>query len=99
LCRRYSNQYDWRAFLAALVCSSGIAILWSACAWLLRRTAGVNGPGISVLMHIPGMKILTATPNWTPNGQERLPVTGPALGAADGKDVLAAPITSTGSAK
>lgn len=91
---QYSNQYDWRAFLAALVCSSGVAILCSAVAWLLRRTAGIEGPGVSVLMRIPGMKILTATPNWTPDGQhgEALPVTdGPAAAAAaaGSKDVHA----------
>lgn len=89
---RYSNQYDWRAFLVALVCSSGVAILWSAGAWLLRKTTGIHGPGISVLMHLPGMKAVTATPNWTPEGQDKLPVTdGTASG--DSKDVGSEPIS------
>lgn len=86
--------------MAALVFSSGIAILWSACAWLLRKTTGIHGPGVSVLMRIPGMKTLTATPNWTPEGQGQLPVVGvPASGSGDAKDVLAAPITSAAAAK
>jgi len=33
----------------------------------LPCAAGVKGPGLSgVLMRIPGMKYITATPNWTP---------------------------------
>lgn len=85
---RYSNAYDWRAFVAALACSGGIAILWSACALLLRKTARIHGPGISVLMRIPGMKAITATPDWSPDYQQRLPVSE---GVGSQKDV-AAPI-------
>lgn len=94
---RYSNAYDWRAFLAALVCSSGVAILWSAGALLLRKTARINGPGISVLMHIPGMKRFTATPNWTPGYQQpQLPVVDQqAMSGSSNKDLAAAPVGST----
>lgn len=61
----YSNNYDWRPFLAALLCSLAVTLLWSLGAWLLYRVCGVRGPGISgVLMAIPGMKYVTATPYW-----------------------------------
>lgn len=75
------------------MCSGGVAVLWAAGAWLLRKTTGIQGPGISVLMRIPGMKALTATPNWTPQGQQELPVTGGAVSGGS-KDVLAQPISS-----
>jgi hypothetical protein len=69
----YSNNYDWRPFFAALVCSAAVMVLFDGCAWLLRRFAGVHGPGVSgVLMPIPGMKYLTASPNWTRDGSHRL---------------------------
>lgn len=60
----YGNNYDWKPFLAALACSAGVMVLFDTAAWLLRR-AGIHGPGVSgILMRIPGMKIMTATPNW-----------------------------------
>jgi hypothetical protein len=63
----YSNNYDWRPFVAALVCSTAVTYLWSALAWVMRRSAGVYGPGVAgVLMPIPGMKFITATPDWSP---------------------------------
>jgi hypothetical protein len=62
----YANNYDWRPFVAALVCSAAVTYLWSAFAWVMRRS-GVHGPGVAgVLMRIPGMKFVTATPNWSP---------------------------------
>jgi hypothetical protein len=68
----YSNNYDWRPFLAALACSAAVMVLFDGCALLLRRFAGIHGPGVSgVLMRIPGMKYLTATPHWTPDGSHR----------------------------
>lgn len=64
----YSNNYDWKPFLAALAVSAVVMLLFDSGAWLLRRCCGVKGPGISgILMRIPGMKTLTATPNWTPD--------------------------------
>jgi hypothetical protein len=63
----FSNNYDWRPFVAALVCSTAVTYLWSALAWGVRRGAGIHGPGVSgVLMRIPGVKFLTATPEWYP---------------------------------
>jgi hypothetical protein len=68
----YSNNYDWRPFFAALMCSAAVMVLFDGCAWLLRRFAGIHGPGVSgVLMPIPGMKYLTASPHWTPDGSHR----------------------------
>ncbi|WIA37348.1 hypothetical protein OEZ86_014277 [Tetradesmus obliquus] len=63
----YGNNYDWQPFVAALVCSTAITYGWSLLAWAMRRGAGVYGPGVSgVLMRIPGMKFITATPDWSP---------------------------------
>jgi len=59
----YSNSYDWRAFLAALGCSLAGSVLWMAGAALVP---GRKGPGVSVLMYIPGMKYVTGTPDWDP---------------------------------
>lgn len=62
----YGNNYDWRVFLAALLCSLGSMMVWSVAAWGLERVVGASGPGISgLLMKVPGMKWLTAEPNWT----------------------------------
>jgi hypothetical protein len=44
----------------ALLASTGVSLLWAAGAWALRRAAGIRGPGISVLLRIPGMRVLTA---------------------------------------
>jgi hypothetical protein len=69
----YANNYDWRPFVAALVCSAAVTYLWSALAWVMRRS-GVHGPGVAgVLMRIPGMKFVTATPNWSPEHSTRHP--------------------------
>lgn len=68
----------------ALLCSSGVSVLWSAGAWLLQRTANIEGPGIAVLMHIPGMKTITATPDWSPARRQQLPLTHTT--AANGSD-------------
>lgn len=79
----YSNNYDWKPFLAALAISAVVMLLFDCCAWLLRR-CGIKGPGISgILMRIPGMKAITASPNWTPerNSDHALPAWQPA--AAD----------------
>lgn len=66
-------------------------MLWSAGAWLLRTTANVHGPGVSVLMHIPGMKTLTATPNWTPGWRQEQDAQLPVVAAAgDGSGAAAA---------
>lgn len=68
----FGNNYDWRAFLAALACSLGGDLLWCTGAWGVRRFAGVEGPGISgVLMRVPGMSVLAASPKWTREGQPR----------------------------
>uniref|UniRef100_A0A383WE19 Uncharacterized protein n=1 Tax=Tetradesmus obliquus TaxID=3088 RepID=A0A383WE19_TETOB len=68
----YSNNYDWRPFFAALACSAAVMVVFDSCAWLLRRFAGVHGPGVSgVLMPIPGMRYLTATPHWSADGSHR----------------------------
>jgi hypothetical protein len=68
----YSNNYDWRPFFAALACSAAVMVLFDGCAWLLRRFAGIHGPGVSgVLMPLPGMKYLTASPHWTRDGSHR----------------------------
>jgi hypothetical protein len=62
----YGNNYDWRPFLAALLCSLCAMLVWCAAAWILASKFGVSGPGISgVLMNIPGMKWFTADMNWT----------------------------------
>jgi hypothetical protein len=78
-----SNPYDWHAFLAALGCSTFGCFAWAFGAWLVKKATGKGGPGISgVLMRIPGMKTITATPNWTADdvqlevGHGMLPVTG-----------------------
>jgi hypothetical protein len=71
---RWSNDYDWRAFLAALLCSSGVALLWSVGAWLLRRCAHTEGPGVAVLLRIPGMKAFTGARDWDPASMRQLPV-------------------------
>jgi hypothetical protein len=62
----YGNGYDWRAFLAALLCSGGVLLLWTLTAAAAAR-CGVHGPGISgLLMRLPGMRAITATPVWPP---------------------------------
>jgi hypothetical protein len=95
--RRYSNQYDWRAFLAALLCSAGVAVLWSLGAWLLRKTANIEGPGIALLMRIPGVKYVTASPNWTPESQGQLPIVNTGDGSTGiGKDTGAVMASSPG---
>lgn len=63
----YSSSYDWKPFLAALLCSSIAMLLWCAVAYALRKRLGVRGPGISgLVMRVPGAKYVTATPNWLP---------------------------------
>eukprot|EP00879_Flechtneria_rotunda_P007009 GHRR01007358.1.p1 GENE.GHRR01007358.1~~GHRR01007358.1.p1 ORF type:complete len:441 (+),score=103.29 GHRR01007358.1:396-1718(+) len=65
----FANSYDWRPFLAALLCSSVTTLMWCMAAWLVKRYTGVQGPGISgVLMRVPGMKYVTATPHWEAGG-------------------------------
>lgn len=95
----YGNNYDWRCFLAALGFSAGVDLLWCAGAWLVRRTTGVRGPGISVLMRLPGMKILTASPNWPHDGvhgagARAAAAINSAAAAADAKAVSPAPATA-----
>jgi hypothetical protein len=64
----YSNNYDWRPFLAALVGSAFVSIAWSTSALLFKKATGKSGPGISgVLMKVPGMRAITASPNWSPD--------------------------------
>jgi len=64
----YSNSYDWRPFLAALVGSAFVSIAWSTSALLFKKATGKSGPGISgVLMKVPGMRAITASPNWSPD--------------------------------
>lgn len=49
----YSNAYDWKPFLAALLCSTTGTLLWCTGAWALRKFAGVRGVGISdILMKV-----------------------------------------------
>eukprot|EP00775_Hariotina_reticulata_P013392 gene13392-13519_t len=61
----YDNYYDWRQFVAALAGSLGTLLLWCLGSWFVRRSTGFKGPGVSgILMKIPGMKYLTATPHW-----------------------------------
>jgi hypothetical protein len=61
------NNYDYRPFLAALLCSAGAMLAWCACARLLNRAFDIHGPGISgLLMRVPGAKWVTATPHWPP---------------------------------
>jgi hypothetical protein len=68
----YSNNYHWRPFLAALVGSAFVSIAWSTSALLFKKATGKSGPGISgVLMKVPGMRAITASPNWSPD--EALP--------------------------
>ncbi|KAF8065845.1 OCT4 [Scenedesmus sp. PABB004] len=62
----YGNNYDWRAFVAALASSAAVTAAWSAGA-AAARAAGVAGPGVSgVLMRVPGMRAVTADPHWSP---------------------------------
>lgn len=62
----YGNNYDWRPFLASLLCSACAMVIWCAAAWVAARMFKVSGPGISgVLMRIPGMRWFTADINWT----------------------------------
>lgn len=64
----YGSNYDWRPFLAALLCSSCTLLAWCTVAWLLRKRFGIKGPGISgIVMRIPGAKWVTATPHWNPD--------------------------------
>eukprot|EP00878_Enallax_costatus_P041831 GHUV01048726.1.p1 GENE.GHUV01048726.1~~GHUV01048726.1.p1 ORF type:complete len:328 (+),score=52.92 GHUV01048726.1:969-1952(+) len=84
----YSNNYDWKPFLASLAVSAIVMLTFDAGAWLLRRRC-ITGPGISgILMRVPGMKKITASPNWTPDGDDRvLPNWGP-----DDAQVKVAPV-------
>jgi hypothetical protein len=62
----YGNQYDWRAFLAALCGSVGGLLLWVGGAAALRA-CGVEGPGISaLLLRVPGMRFVMGAPTWQP---------------------------------
>jgi hypothetical protein len=89
----YANNYDWRPFVAALVCSAAVTYLWSALAWGMRR-AGVHGPGVAgILMRNPGMKFVTATPNWSSEHSMGHPADAK-LTVWDGYDVGNKPIQS-----
>jgi hypothetical protein len=94
----FSNNYDWRAFLVTLVASLVGDVAWCAAAWVFREKLGIRGPGISgVLMRVPGMGLLTASPGWSretqPRGWDEVPAGGhgaageAAVGGAAGKDV------------
>ena len=89
----YGNNYDWRPFLAALLCSTVPMLLWCTGVYVLRKRFGVRGPGISgLVMRIPGAKYVTATPNWLPEsriGAHDLPrMAGDKAGLAASKDTL-----------
>ncbi|KAI8475914.1 MAG: hypothetical protein J3K34DRAFT_517076 [Monoraphidium minutum] len=92
----FSNAYHWSAFLTAILASTAGDLMWCTAAAGLRR-AGVRGPGISgLLMAVPGMGYVTATPGWSreaqPKGWDDLPAAGaPLVGAAPSKDVELAP--------
>lgn len=67
----YGNNYDWRPFLAALVCSTGVMVAWCVSAWVFARKFRVAGPGISkILMGIPGVRWVAADPHWSANDVE-----------------------------
>ncbi|KAG2437853.1 hypothetical protein HXX76_005471 [Chlamydomonas incerta] len=57
----YGNvSYDWDYFLVGACFSLVGMLLWAIPAWLLRRFAGVHGPGISgVLRRLPGFRVIT----------------------------------------
>jgi hypothetical protein len=68
----YSNSYSWKAFLAALLFSTAGDVIWCALAWAARTHLGIHGPGISgVLLKVPGMGLLTASPGWTRDNQPK----------------------------
>ena len=63
----YGNPYDWRVFLAALLASTATLVAWQLVA-AAAAAVGVRGPGLSgLLMRLPGMRTLTATPEWSPD--------------------------------
>lgn len=57
----YGNvSYDWDYFLVGACFSLVGMLLWAVPAWLLRRYAGIRGPGISgVLRRLPGFRVIT----------------------------------------
>ncbi|KIZ01086.1 hypothetical protein MNEG_6873 [Monoraphidium neglectum] len=85
----FTNGYDWRAFLTALVASTLGDVLWCAAASLLRAR-GIHGPGISgVLMRVPGMSHVTASQGWTRETQSK-GWDDPAAHAVEGGEAAAA---------
>lgn len=87
----YSNIYDWRAFLMALCLSTAGDLLWCTTGWALRRFLGFEGLGVSdILMRIPGMSIITASPDWSrqtqPKGWSEAPGGGADAKQAAGND-------------
>lgn len=98
----YGNNYDWRPFLAAVLCSTIALWLWCLGALLLRKRFGVHGPGISgLMMRIPGAKYVTASPNWLPDsgiGAHDLPRIAGAAGGSkqQGPKEVLSPGAATG---
>jgi hypothetical protein len=58
--------------LAALLLSTGGDVIWCCFSWVARKHLGVHGPGVTgVLMKIPGMGAITASPGWTREEQPK----------------------------
>ncbi|GFH13867.1 uncharacterized protein HaLaN_09825 [Haematococcus lacustris] len=57
----YGNvNYEWHYFLTAAGSSVVGMLLWAGCAYLIRRTTGWEGPGVSAVMQrLPGFHFIT----------------------------------------